>query len=121
MALLINLEQFNDLRGCLTVIEKGIPFEIKRVFLVEGAVGYSRGGHRHKKTVQALICLNGSCIISNDNGNVKEDFHLDTSGKCLILDASDWHTMHSFSEKAILLVLASTCYDKNDYIDEPYS
>ena len=120
MALLITLAQFNDLRGCLTVIEKELQFEVKRVFFIEGASGYLRGGHRHKKTIQALVCLNGSCIISNDNGAIKEDFHLDASGKCLILGTSDWHTMHSFSDKAILLVLASTCYDQNDYIDEPY-
>ncbi|MEO6456364.1 MAG: FdtA/QdtA family cupin domain-containing protein [Ginsengibacter sp.] len=121
MATLITLEQYKDLRGGLTVIEKQIPFEIKRIFFIEGAAGYVRGGHRHKKTVQAMVCLSGTCKISNDNGTARHEFDLDASNKCLILDPADWHVMHSFSDHAILLVLASTVYDVNDYIDEPYS
>src|SRR5947208_2376163 len=120
MATLIHLEQYNDLRGCLTVLEKQIPFDIKRIFFIEGAAGYVRGGHRHKTTVQAMVCLSGTCKISNDDGTIKQDFDLDASNKCLILDPADWHIMHSFSYHAILLVLASTSYDINDYIDEPY-
>ncbi|MEP6596726.1 MAG: FdtA/QdtA family cupin domain-containing protein [Ginsengibacter sp.] len=120
MAELIAIKQFDDSRGCLTVIQKEIPFEIKRVFFIEGAAGYVRGGHRHKTTWQAMVCISGSCIISNDNGKINEDFILDSSGKCLLIDPSDWHTMHSFSYHAILLVLASTVYDIDDYIDEPY-
>ena len=120
MAKIIQISQFIDFRGCLTVIDQEVPFEIKRVFFIEGASGYIRGGHRHKTTHQALICISGSCIISNDNGEIKEDFVLDSSSKCLLLDPSDWHTMHSFTYSAILLVLSSTSYDINDYIDEPY-
>lgn len=120
MAQLIDLKSFKDSRGCLTVIEEQIPFIIKRVFFIEGASGYVRGGHRHKTTIQAFVCLNGACKISNDNGTIKEEFLLDTSNKCLIVEPCDWHTMHSFSDHATLLVLASTPYDVNDYIDEPY-
>jgi hypothetical protein len=32
----------------------------------------------------------------------------------------DYHSMHSFSKDAVLLVLASEYYDSNDYIYEPY-
>ena len=120
MARLIKIKQYEDLRGCLTVIQDEIPFEIKRVFFIEGATRYERGGHRHKTTRQALVCISGTCTISNDNGMVKKDYVLDSSGKCLILECEDWHTMHSFTSHAILLVLASTTYTKNDYIDEPY-
>ena len=120
MAEFIKLNQFGDSRGCLTVIEKQIPFDIKRVFYIEGASGYARGGHRHHVTIQALICLSGSCVISNNNGLVKEEFLLDDSGKCLLLQPEDWHIMHSFTPHAILLVLASTYYDQHDYIDAPY-
>ena len=80
-----------------------------------------RGGHRHKKTIQALVCLNGNCIISNNNGSIKEDFVLERPDDLLIINPEDWHTMHSFSEDAILLVLASEFYDPDDYIDEEYS
>lgn len=121
MAQLIILPQFKDTRGTLTVMEKSIPFEIKRIFYIHGAEGYSRGGHRHHKTIQALVCVSGTCVISNDNGQEKNDYVLDSNEKCLLLYPEDWHTMHSFSSDAVLLVLASTIYDPNDYIDEPYN
>ena len=120
MAEIIILKRFNDLSGCLTVIQDQVRFAIKRIFFIEGASGYVRGGHRHKNTEQALICLSGTCMISNHDGLLQQNFSLNSSDKCLILKPEDWHTMHSFSYHAILLVLASTEYDKDDYIDEPY-
>ena len=95
MAELIDLKTYTDRRGNLTVIEKVIPFDIKRIFYIYGVDDSVRGGHRHHKTVQAAICLQGHCIISN-------------------------HTMHHFSKDAILMVLASEYFDPHDYIYEPY-
>jgi dTDP-4-dehydrorhamnose 3,5-epimerase-like enzyme len=120
MAGLINLKTYTDKRGNLTVIEKVIPFEIKRIFYIYGVDDSTRGGHRHHKTLQAAICLQGECTISNHTGSQRQEFHLNTPGKCLILEPSDWHTMHHFSRDAILMVLASEPFDPADYIYEPY-
>ncbi len=120
MAYIINLTTRSDKRGNLTVIEKEIPFEIKRIFYIYGVDDSIRGGHRHKTTVQAAICLHGSCVVSNNDGEKKEDFTLDHPNKCLILETKDWHTMHHFTPDAVLLVLASTSFDAADYIFEPY-
>ncbi|HTE12910.1 MAG TPA: FdtA/QdtA family cupin domain-containing protein [Chitinophagaceae bacterium] len=120
MAYLIDLKTFTDKRGNLTVIEKSIPFNIKRIFYIYGVDSSPRGGHRHKKTVQAAICIQGSCQIKNDDGTKKAEFILDNPGKCLILEPTDWHTMENFSTDAILMVLASEYFDQNDYIFEPY-
>ncbi|TAM99330.1 MAG: WxcM-like domain-containing protein [Chitinophagaceae bacterium] len=122
MAYIINLTTRSDNRGNLTVIEKEIvPFEIKRIFYIYGVDNSTRGGHRHKTTLQAAICLHGSCIVSNNDGIAKEDFLLDHPNKCLILETRDWHTMHHFSPDAVLLVMASTHFDPADYIYEPYN
>lgn len=120
MAYIINLTTRSDKRGNLTVIEKEIPFEIKRIFYIYGVDDSVRGGHRHKTTVQAAICLHGSCVVSNNDGEEKEDYILDHPNKCLILETKDWHTMHHFTPDAVLLVLASTSFDAEDYIFEPY-
>ncbi len=120
MAHIIKLKSFFEKRGNLTVIEKDIPFDIKRIFYIYGVDDSVRGGHRHKTTVQAAICINGSCIVSNNDGNKKEDFLLDHPSKCLILETKDWHTMHHFTKDAVLLVLASTEFDPADYIYEEY-
>jgi dTDP-4-dehydrorhamnose 3,5-epimerase-like enzyme len=120
MAHLLDLQTFTDKRGNLTVIEKVIPFDIKRIFYIYGVDDSIRGGHRHVKTVQAAICLKGSCIISNNNNEKEEEFVLDSRDKCLILETKDWHQMHGFTEDAILMVLASEFYTPGDYIYEEY-
>jgi dTDP-4-dehydrorhamnose 3,5-epimerase-like enzyme len=121
MAKLIDLKTFSDKRGNLTVIEKIIPFDIKRIFYIYGVDDSVRGGHRHHKTIQAAICLKGSCVVSNNDGSIKENFHLDEPSKCLILEPRDWHIMREFTKDAILMVLASEYFDPNDYIYEEYS
>ena len=121
MATLINLTTHSDIRGHLTVVEKELPFAIKRVFYIYGVDDSERGGHRHHTTEQAAICIKGSCDIFCDDGQKKEVFHLDNPSKCLLIHAQDWHTMYSFTPDAILLVLASTTFDPADYIFEPYS
>lgn len=120
MAYIINLKTHSDQRGNLTVIEKEIPFDIKRIFYIYGVDDTVRGGHRHKKTIQAAICIHGSCIVSNNDGEKKEDFLLNHPQKCLILQEKDWHTMHHFTPDAVLLVLASTPFDPDDYVYEGY-
>ena len=121
MAYLIDLKSFTDNRGNLTVIEKTVPFDIKRIFYIYGVDGSSRGGHRHKKTMQAAICIQGSCNINNNNGIVGATFLLNKPDKCLIIEPDDWHTMTQFTPDAILMILASEYFDENDYIFEPYA
>src|SRR5437870_13751681 len=107
MARLIDLKTYTDKRGNLTVIEKVVPFDIKRIFYIYGVDNSVRGGHRHYQTIQAAVCIKGSCIISNDNGILKEKFIMDNPSKCLIIQPNDWHMMHDFSKDCILMVLAS--------------
>ncbi len=123
MAELLKLKTHHDDRGNLTVIndiKTELPFEVKRVFYIYGVDDSERGGHRHKKTYQAAICIHGSCVISNNNGKSKEKFLLDDPCKCLILEPKDWHIMSNFSSNAVLLVFASESYDADDYIYNKY-
>ena len=120
MAKLINLKTFIDKRGNLTVIEKVIPFEIKRIFYIYGVDNSVRGGHRHHKTIQAAICLKGKCNVYNNDGKTESEFLLDAPNKCLVLEQKDWHKMYNFSSDAILMVLASEFFDPSDYIFESY-
>ncbi len=121
MAKIIDLKTFTDSRGNLTVIEKVIPFDVKRIFYIYGVDDSKRGGHRHHKTIQAAICIKGKCTIYNNNGKEEKEFLLDQPHKCLILEPEDWHTMYDFSEDAILMVLASEFFEQSDYIFEPYA
>ena len=120
MAALIDLTTYTDTRGNLTVVERILPFDIKRVFYIYGVDNSQRGGHRHKKTVQAAICLKGHCTIYNNDGTNETYFQLDNPSKCLILNPEDWHTMSNFSSDAILMVFASEYFEKEDYIFDAY-
>lgn len=119
MAYFIDLPTFGDERGKLTIIENILPFKIKRFYYVYDITA-KRGGHRHKTTSQALVCLGGSCQIYINNGKQERVFLLNNANKCLIVEPNDWHTMDQFSRGSTLLVFASSFYDVNDYIDEPY-
>ena len=119
MAYIIELPTFNDSRGVLSVCENELPFTIKRFYFVYD-VKKCRGGHRHKISTQALICLGGKCDVYINDGITEKTVTLNAPNQCLILEPKDWHTMDHFSTGATLLVLSSTNYDRNDYIDEPY-
>ena len=119
MAYFIDLPTFSDDAGSLTVVEKLLPFDVKRFYYIYDALS-KRGGHRHHKTIQALICLGGSCEIYVNNGQCEETYMLNRPDLCLILEPQDWHTMDKFSNGSILLVLSSEFYDVNDYIDDEY-
>ena len=122
MAKLIDLKTFTDARGNLTVIERVVPFDIKRIFYFYGEDTSMRGGHRHHKTIQAAICLKGKCrVISYDGVHSRQDFLLERPDQCLIIEPADWHQMDQFSPDAILMVLASEYFSLEDYIYEPYS
>jgi hypothetical protein len=120
MAYIIDLETHTDTRGNLTVIENILPFTIERVFYIYGVDKSERGGHRHHKTVQAAVCIQGECKIYNNDGKKEEIFHLNKPSKCVLLNPADWHKMYDFSENAILMVLASAKFNQNDYIFEAY-
>lgn len=119
MATVIDLKQFQDERGSLTVIQEQIPYDIKRVFYIYGVqAGASRGGHGHYRTKISLVCIHGSCLLKINNQGQKSEHLLDSPTKCVLLEPDDWHIMEQFTEGAVLLALASEPYDKEDYFYE---
>jgi dTDP-4-dehydrorhamnose 3,5-epimerase-like enzyme len=119
MAYFIDLPTFSDERGDITVLENTLSFNIKRVYYVYNTNEKDRGGHRHKKTIQATICIIGSCEIYCNDGVTETVYLLDSPAKCLIIETKDWHVMKNFRNNAVLLVAASECYDPDDYIYTP--
>jgi hypothetical protein len=120
MAYEIQLPTHGDARGKLTVIDSILPFPVVRVYYIYGCSDEPRGGHRHRKTRQALACVSGSCAIDWSNGAESGTSRLDSPETLLILEPEDWHVMRDFSPDAVLLVLASEHFDPEDYISEGY-
>jgi dTDP-4-dehydrorhamnose 3,5-epimerase-like enzyme len=121
MAQLLKLLQHSCERGDLTVFEHILPGALKRIFYIANADGSARGGHRHQKAWQALICIQGHVDVLVETDNQTQYYSLDRPDQCLVLEPNDWHLLENFQDTAIVLVVSNEYYDKNDYIYERYS
>jgi hypothetical protein len=118
MAKIFKIPTFKDSRGDLTVIEKFLPFNIKRLYFLYKFNKKSRGKHKHKKNKQFLICLSGKIILKVKNKSKMKTFNLSKPTNGVYLAPSDWHEIIPKNKNSIVLVLASHNYDKKDYLNE---
>jgi dTDP-4-dehydrorhamnose 3,5-epimerase-like enzyme len=115
----IFLNTIEDHRGKLTILEKILPFSVKRIFFIyDVPAEKKRGGHKHIKTIQALFCIRGACEIHVHDGSKDYHYNMTSPKQGLLLWPEDWHEMYTFSSDAILMVVASEEYDPKDYIIE---
>jgi len=121
MPKLIKIPTFSDHRGDLSVIESLADFDIKRIYYIYNLNDEERGGHRHKKTKQLLIAVNGSCDIYCQDKTLEYFYKLDSPRQCLFLNPEDWHKMSNFSNDCVLLLIASEEYSEDDYINEKWT
>lgn len=113
------LKLVKDLRGSLSAGEfpAEIPFVPKRYFLVFDVPSQEvRGEHAHRKCLQFLVCIRGSCAVVADDGQRREEIRLDTPEVGVYLPPLVWATQYRYTRDAILLVFASEAYDPADYI-----
>jgi hypothetical protein len=119
MAKLITLPTFQNEAGHLTVFEKLLPGDIKRVFYIHGAPeSAERAGHAHVRSWNALVCVSGQCRVYVTNGTRETWFDLRQPDECLVLEPHDWHTMDQFAPNTVLLVASNEYYDPTDYVTE---
>ena len=114
-----SFEVNGDERGQLVALEenRNVPFDIKRVYyMYDTTEGTVRGKHAHKSLEQILICVNGSCTVTLDNGFEKEKVVLDKPFEGLYISNNTWREMSDFAKDTVLMVLASEWYNEDDYI-----
>ena len=118
-ARIIDLPKIEDPRGNISFIEADnhIPFTIKRTYLIYDVPGgQMRGGHAYKKLEEFIVALSGSFDVVLDDGKEKKTFSLNRSYYGLYVPKMIWRSMENFSTNALCMTLASTQYDKHDYI-----
>lgn len=114
---IINFQTVFDPRGNLTVVDGGLPFSIQRIYYIYGVPSnQERGSHAHKELEQILIPVHGSLEVQLDNGKSIEKIVLDDPTRGLYVPSLVWRTLYNFSKGAVLLVLVSSAYDKEDYV-----
>lgn len=107
-------------RGRLVSLEarKDVPFVIERVYYIDQSDrSIVRGRHAHLRGEEVLVCLRGSCAVTLDDGRATHEFMLDRPDRGLHVGPLQWEEFR-LSSDAVLLVLASTTYDRADYIED---
>ena len=114
----IKFPAHKDQRGALVVMEgeKDIPFSIARLFYIYGGGREVRGCHANRKSEFVLVCVSGSCRLKIHDGRQEHFFTLDDPEVGIYLPRMTWKEMYDFSEDAVLLCIASTPYDPDEYI-----
>lgn len=116
---LLNFADLGDERGKLVVIEGGqaIPFQIQRVFYIyESDASVVRGQHANRESEFVLINVAGKSKVRISDGIDEYVVELNRPMTGVYIPKMIWKDMYDFSEDSILLVLASTHYDENEYI-----
>lgn len=115
----LTFQKLGDERGNLVVVEgaQDIPFEIKRVFFIYGSdATVVRGCHANRFSEFVLINVSGSSKVMVTDGERKEIITLNRPRDGVYIPKMMWKEMYEFSPDAVLMVLASTHYDGNEYI-----
>lgn len=116
---LIELDKHHHVKGNISVVENGItiPFNAERIYyLYDVPGGEARGGHAHKKLQQLLVAASGSFKVIIDDGDEKRTFFLNRPYQALYIVPGIYRELEDFSSGSICLVVASHCFDENDYI-----
>lgn len=116
---IIQFADLGDERGKLVVIEGGIaiPFDIKRVFYIyESDSTVIRGQHANRESEFVLINVAGKSKVRITDG--KEEFVVELNKPMMgvYIPKMVWKDMYDFSKDSVLLVLASTHYNGQEYI-----
>ena len=102
--------------GYLVPLDEEIPLEVKRLFyLTDVPKEVSRGRHAYHETKQVLICVSGRVKVRCQEGERDVIYQLYDNKQALYLEPHIWREAYDFSEGAVLLVLSSMEYDKDDY------
>ncbi len=118
---LVELPKVTDAGASLTFVEgsRHLPFTIRRVYyLYDIQDGVHRGGHAHKDHEELILAVHGSFDVRLDDGKGSITHHLDQPNVGIFFPTFVWHELTNFSPGTVCLVLASHCYDHEDYFRE---
>lgn len=114
--ILIDVPTFTDERGAISVMDKELPFEVKRVFWLHHIKdGKDRGAHALLDSSEIMVAVHGSFIVDLDDTVNKTSILLDNPSKGLIIKPGVWFRTHSYKEDGVSLILAEEEYARDKY------
>ena len=113
---LIDVPTFTDERGAISVMDKELPFQVKRVFWLHHIKnGKDRGAHALLDSSEIMVAVHGSFIVDLDDTESKTSVLLDDPSKGLIIKPGVWFRTHSYKEDGVSLILAEEEYAREKY------
>lgn len=113
---LIDIPTYTDERGSISVMDKELPFHVKRVFWLHHIQsGKDRGAHALLEGTEIMIAIHGSFVVDLDDGVSKTSILLNDESKGLIIRPGIWFRTHGYENDGVSLILADEEYSKNRY------
>lgn len=114
--ILIEIPTFTDERGAISVMDKELPFEVKRVFWLHNIKGgKDRGAHALLEGTEIIFAVHGSFVVDLDDGVSKVSVLLVDATKGLIIRPGIWFRTHSYNNDGVTLILADEEYTRERY------
>ena len=113
---MIDVPTFIDERGAISVMDKELPFEVKRVFWLHHIQeGKDRGAHALLEGMEIMVAVHGSFVVDLEDGVSKTSVLLDDVSKGLIIRPGIWFRTHSYKNDGVTLILADEEYNREKY------
>ena len=113
---LIDVPTFTDERGAISVMDKELPFQVRRVFWLHHiADGKDRGEHALLDSTEIIVAVHGSFVVDLDDTVSKTSVLLDSPGKGLVIRPGIWFRTHSYKDDGVSLILAEEAYSRDKY------
>lgn len=113
---LVDIPTFTDERGAISVMDKELPFDVKRVFWLHHiAEGKDRGAHALLDSSEIMIAVHGSFVVDLDDIVTQTSVLLDNPAKGLMICPGVWFRTHSYKNDGVSLVLAEEEYARDKY------
>lgn len=112
----VDVPTFTDERGAISVLDKELPFQVKRVFWLHHIKdGKERGAHALLDSNEIMVAVHGSFVVELDDTVNKVSILLGDPSKGLIIRPGIWFRTHSYNDDGVSLILAEEEYARNKY------
>ena len=113
---LIKIPTFTDERGAISVMDKELPFDVKRVFWLHHInEGQSRGGHALLNGSEIMCSIHGSFILELFDGIERVSITMDDPGVGVMIRPGIWFSTHLYKDNGVSLILADEEYQRDRY------
>ena len=113
---IIIIPTFTDERGAISVMDKELPFQVRRVFWLHHiADGKDRGEHALLDSTEIIVAVHGSFVVDLDDTETKTSILLDNPSKGLIIRPGVWFRTHTYKDDGVSLILAEDEYARDKY------